>query len=676
VIVKRIALQNIRSYREATVDLALGRTLFEGDIGSGKSTLLMAIEFALFGLGSERGASLLRSTEERGMVDLVFEVEGVEYSVRRNLLRKAGRVQQTDGELRTPQGVESLSPKDLKERMLQVLGFEEPPDPKAQSVIYRYAVYTPQEEMKAILFMDPDLRLQTLRRAFGIEDYKTAKENGLELSRRVLDRAKELEASAGDLPSLRERIGERAARLETRKAEAASAASQIGSEEKALAGLKDELEALRQGEKDLAAARQQVALLEGFLGSRSREVGALRREVEASELRAARLRRQVADEEKVDDPSPRTEDELAEEVGRLESHRTELERLQERDSVKIEDYRAILQTGSCPTCDREADAAEFVEKERLKTEERDRHTSALVSHKKALAETRRLLEEKRRYEAVAVRLGEHREGLAEAERGLGEARAKEARARSELEETEDGLFKAKKEVEQLAGVSGRIGRLGAEIEGAERKLRSLRTVADRALGDVENLRREIVEDGERVAAKEAAKRRASILREHCAWIDGYFVPSLEAIERQVLTSINQDFNSHLQDWFSTLVDDQGKEARADEDFTPVVEQDGYEQEVLYLSGGEKASLALAYRLALNGIVRRVSTGMRSNLLILDEPTDGFSREQLGKMREILDEVESPQVIIVSHDKELESFADQIYRVVKDRSGSTVVVASR
>jgi exonuclease SbcC len=67
----------------------------------------------------------------------------------------------------------------------------------------------------------------------------------------------------------------------------------------------------------------------------------------------------------------------------------------------------------------------------------------------------------------------------------------------------------------------------------------------------------------------------------------------------------------------------------------------------------------------------VSVGMRSNLLILDEPTDGFSKEQLGNVREVLDEVGSPQVIIVSHDKELESFADQIFRVEKTGSESTV-----
>jgi exonuclease SbcC len=58
-------------------------------------------------------------------------------------------------------------------------------------------------------------------------------------------------------------------------------------------------------------------------------------------------------------------------------------------------------------------------------------------------------------------------------------------------------------------------------------------------------------------------------------------------------------------------------------------------------------------------------------LILDEPTDGFSKEQLGKVREILDEMANPQVIIVSHERDLESFADQIYRVAKVQGESKI-----
>jgi exonuclease SbcC len=138
-----------------------------------------------------------------------------------------------------------------------------------------------------------------------------------------------------------------------------------------------------------------------------------------------------------------------------------------------------------------------------------------------------------------------------------------------------------------------------------------------------------------------------------------------------MIAFQQEFNQFFQQWFELLVEDPTKSARIDEDFSIIVEQDGYEQNVNYLSGGEKTSVALAYRLALNMIVRKVATSMESNLLILDEPTDGFSKEQLLKVQDILTELECPQVIIVSHERELESFADQIFRVSKENGISTI-----
>ena len=104
-----------------------------------------------------------------------------------------------------------------------------------------------------------------------------------------------------------------------------------------------------------------------------------------------------------------------------------------------------------------------------------------------------------------------------------------------------------------------------------------------------------------------------------------------------------------------------------------MEQDGYEQEFNYLSGGEKTSIALAYRLSLNNIVQQIIR-IKPNLLILDEPTDGFSINQLNKVKEILQELQSEQVIIVSHEKVLESFADQIFKVKKIEGQSVITIA--
>ena len=43
------------------------------------------------------------------------------------------------------------------------------------------------------------------------------------------------------------------------------------------------------------------------------------------------------------------------------------------------------------------------------------------------------------------------------------------------------------------------------------------------------------------------------------------------------------------------------------------------------------------------------------------------------MREILDEIQSPQIILVSHERELESFADQVIKISKANGESTISV---
>ena len=110
--------------------------------------------------------------------------------------------------------------------------------------------------------------------------------------------------------------------------------------------------------------------------------------------------------------------------------------------------------------------------------------------------------------------------------------------------------------------------------------------------------------------------------------------------------------------------------RVKEDFSPVFEREGFEQDYEALSGGERTSMALAYRFALNAVIRD-DLASQPELIVLDEPTDGFSREQVYRMRALLEELGSRQVILVSHEKELESMADHIFRVEK-RSGSSSV----
>ncbi|MEM2615110.1 MAG: SMC family ATPase, partial [Nitrososphaerota archaeon] len=328
------------------------------------------------------------------------------------------------------------------------------------------------------------------------------------------------------------------------------------------------------------------------------------------------------------------------------------------------DYESIEKKGICPTCDRTADPNEFREKIERKKNEREKLVSAIRDCEGKISGVEKIQKLLREYNQAQVHLESLNKQLIKTTEQIGKIRTRIETLRAQVEEANKRLEKAKKELEELSKLSVHLDAIKKELDTAQNDYSKIGKEIMSRQATVKILEEEVSEIEAEIELKEKERRMAEKLKEYQIWLEEFFAPTLDTIEKHVMLSINQEFNQHLQKWWSMLIDDASKELRVDEDFTPIVEQDGYELDINYLSGGEKTSLALAYRLALNSIVQKVSIGMKSNLLILDEPTDGFSKEQLFKVREILNEIKCPQVIMVSHEKELESFADQIFKVEK------------
>lgn len=90
-----------------------------------------------------------------------------------------------------------------------------------------------------------------------------------------------------------------------------------------------------------------------------------------------------------------------------------------------------------------------------------------------------------------------------------------------------------------------------------------------------------------------------------------------------------------------------------------------------ISGGEKVAVAIALRL----VIARAISGKISTIF-MDEPTthlDEERRRELVKiMKNFLKEKSSlPQMIIVTHHRELEDLADTVYRVKKVENVSEI-----
>ena len=72
------------------------------------------------------------------------------------------------------------------------------------------------------------------------------------------------------------------------------------------------------------------------------------------------------------------------------------------------------------------------------------------------------------------------------------------------------------------------------------------------------------------------------------WLNNYFINTVQLIEDHITYTINYRFNELFKEWFELLVDDASKTIKVDEKFTPIIEQNEFEQTFEWLSGGEKA----------------------------------------------------------------------------------------
>jgi len=160
------------------------------------------------------------------------------------------------------------------------------------------------------------------------------------------------------------------------------------------------------------------------------------------------------------------------------------------------------------------------------------------------------------------------------------------------------------------------------------------------------------------------KKKLEYISELENWINKKFVPVITFLEKNVMASLKKEFSTLFSEWFQILVSDNFV-VRLTDDFTPLIEQQDYEIDYAYLSGGERTAIALAYRLALNQVINSLMSKIKTKeIVILDEPTDGFSEQQLDKMRSVLEQLKVKQLIIVSHEQKIEGFVEKVIKLNK------------
>ncbi|MFC1723032.1 hypothetical protein ACFL0V_02755 [Nanoarchaeota archaeon] len=806
-ILKRVSLRNIRSYEREEVVFPDGSMVLAGDIGSGKSSVLLAIEFALFGVRRDMtGDALLRKGCEKGEVELEFGIEGKQVRIKRGLKRARMGVAQDVGFIEVNGTLEHLTTMEMKARVLDMLGYPKELLTKSKSLIYRYTVYTPQEEMKQILFDNPESRIDTLRKVFGIDKYKQIIENTGMFAKSLRDKRKILGAQIQDLDvkqrqltSRKEEVAQSDYMKENAKKELLVVRGQREERQKDLDKVQDEIKEMQELQKRneilesrlVEIVRQRAKNLDeitGYSGQldllKQKEVKVEVREYPSDEeveriIRGKEYRLQKMSmkktelverqngitrrmneikervEKKTDVDVKEEYERLVEELRNKDMIRDVLEEMDKEMiglgeklaelKVRREGSREVVDGMSgldvCPTCRQEV-RVEHKEKitktEERKTLELGEQMQELELKKKNLIERisghkdkmEAFLEKEKRLFGLKVEAANQKK-LAEEIEELRKRKVMLEKDKLEvldaLEDLDDAVIEQlQKEIDEKRKLQREIADYKMKVKEAvhhgemvkqkELMIKNLGMANDELKERVKDVNREKLETGEKLLSfkeiekefgdkkkiiederlkeieiekriegmmgqQEGLKKMIAMLQEEVDvkkkhardierigrvhdWLDGMFVKLMTRMERYIMIRVHQQFSELFSHWFGLLLEGEIN-VRLDDSFSPVVEQNGYEMQVENLSGGEKTSIALAYRLALNKVVNDIVQEVKTkDLIILDEPTDGFSTEQLDKVRDVLDELDMKQIIIVSHEAKIESFVENVVRVGK------------
>ena len=670
-IIKKVTLNNIRSYENAEICIPEGSVLLSGDIGSGKSSVLLAIEFALFGLQpGQRGSSLLRNGKDEGFVRLEMCVGEKSVALERGL-KKGKSVTQSYATLSIDNDKKEISVGELKNFVLNILNY--PAEfAKKTNLLYKFTVYTPQEEMKQIILEKADTRLDTLRHVFGIDKYKRIGENLAVVLTELREGARNKEGIIRD--------------LELQKEKKASKESDV---EKAFKEEKETEEKLMHISEERKKQEQEIRGVEEKIEHKKKyeqEIEKTKIAISGKRDQTARLERGINEIERAfRDASGRfNREELENSAKLLSEKRAQVEFLQKEyielfskiKSLEIkkgehkDSENKISRMTVCPTCLQDVS-------ERHKTNIRLKIEHEITEIEKALAE---LLPKKKSNEKNAQAA---KEEISIAERKKSELEMLKTRIESlgydKIGEMKKELEMLKADIVLLESQILTLQNSAFELSMFERVYEQKKSELESTKGrekaaeisraelkkEKEMLLREISELEKEISRKEQVKKELAYVNELVDWLSGNFISMIQFTERNIMIRLREEFSEIFNKWFSVLVSETLR-ARLDEDFTPVIEQQGFEIDYAYLSGGERTAVALAYRLALNQVINSLlSRIMTKDIVILDEPTDGFSEQQLDKMRDVLQQLKVRQLILVSHEAKIESFVEKIIKFRKE-----------
>ncbi|HMK48284.1 MAG TPA: AAA family ATPase, partial [Methanocella sp.] len=199
-IIRKVSLKNIKSYREAEVELPEGITGVTGLNGSGKSTMLESIGYALFDCLPYTQSEFVRKGEKTGEVTVDIEGDdGLRYVV----TRKCGSSQAYF--LIDSLGNRFDGKEDVEDLLCKVLGYRVTGFDGLRSM-FENAVGVLQGTFVSEFLESPTKRKAIFDPLLHIDEYNIASKNLVSLKNLVKDRIDRLENEKSRLAGKTEKL--------------------------------------------------------------------------------------------------------------------------------------------------------------------------------------------------------------------------------------------------------------------------------------------------------------------------------------------------------------------------------------------------------------------------------------------------------------------------------------
>ncbi|NPE26970.1 hypothetical protein HNV12_03125 [Methanococcoides sp. SA1] len=670
---KELRLENIRSYKNLTINFEPGASLLSGDIGSGKTSILLGLQFALFGLQpGQKGSSILRNGKDFAMTRLKLEVEGDMITIERTIRKsKTGSISQDSNILTVNGERQELSTSEMKERVISLLNYPKELAKKS-NLLYKFTVYMPQEEMKSIIQEKPEVRLDTLRYIFGLDRYKRIKENASLLIRKIKESVRLKEVLVAESNLIKEKLGHETENKIQLAKQVNNFQIEFSSLETEKQISEEELRKLQTNLDERISASSELEKLKINFQNKKDSATKIKKEISS-------MQSQISEELNFSQESlSSTEELLFKHKKTLEEKNSEFLKLNSEVSVldsrkeqPLELRNKIISLENCPTC--------------LQIVGQDHKTRIGKKLDYDIQDINRELEQKISQKESAIKQIETEKELIknyESDRSKLQADKIKAEHQRQIKTkiTSEGYI-LDRTVNEIQELENKIQALEISLESTSKLQEEFETIKEifktktkhlhekeiilaTKRKELELLKIKLEDLSNDLAAKEKIKEAMNKLKELNFWIQKNFVDTVDRAERGLITQVKNEFSNALSKWFTYLASDNFS-IELDDQFTPSIKNQDYEMDYAFLSGGERTSVALAYRLALNQVLNAHSNMKTNGILILDEPTEGFSSEQVQKMGNIFEELKYEQMILVSHEQEMDNFVDRVIEVKKD-----------